>query len=427
MKPVSDVVALLAALGAVAFFAGSAIVGYRYSGSEASPVFGVYSLAVAASALLLVVYGLVLQRRRYSALAWMSGLLPILVCVSFFAAANGTVEDAAAWPTFRNFLVWAAPALYAGLHVGTCGSWRRIRRLLDPLMVFLSMASIASVARFLVDGWSARGIAGASYQTLSYVSALAFGLNLYMLLNFEGYERFRFARSGAFRSFGIALLPLQVFAAVVSGGRGGVVLIGVYVVLYVLLKLRSSRGRAQSVLVLVTAGLLTVATLQLALPNTLVSQGYDRAFAYVSSSGIDWSGTSGRDAVYSSALSLIDERPVFGYGPFGFVEHLSPYVYPHNLFLELVLAGGVIGFTGAMLAAGLLTHRYFILKRRDPTYGGLGVLVTYQLVMLMFSGTYLAAPTLWFAFGVIVGAPRVKSRLLADSLALTGIEGEALE
>jgi O-antigen ligase len=118
---------------------------------------------------------------------------------------------------------------------------------------------------------------------------------------------------------------------------------------------------------------------------------------------------------------------LFGYGPFGFVELMAPYVYPHNLFLELLLAGGVVGLAAAVVVAVRLAQRYFALKRRDAAYGGLGVLMTYQLVMLMFSGTYLAAPTLWFAVGVIVGAPKVGSRSPEGGLLPPNARGNNLE
>lgn len=339
MRRARDVVALLVALGSPLFFVLAAILGYEYEGAETTPVYVVYSLAVAAVGVSIAVFDLVQHRRRYPLTAWMAGMLPIVMAALFLAQSSPGFGQSASWPLFRNFVVWAVPALYVGMYVGASARWREVHRLLDLLMILLSAGSLSASWSLLTQGWDARAIGGATYQTLSYVSALAFGLNLYLLRSSASRGGHRFVRSKVYRLACIALLPAQLFATVVSGGRGGVVLIGVYVLLE-LVRQRSGGGRLRFVMVVALIAAMAVALLQLAMPNTAVSAGYDRAFAYVTRSGIDWSGTSRRDVVYVRALSLIDERLWFGYGPFGFVEDMAPYVYPHNMFLELLLTWG---------------------------------------------------------------------------------------
>lgn len=396
-------VALLVALGSPAFFVLAAVLGYRYEGAESTTVYIVYSLTLAALGVWIAVFDLVQHGRRYPVTAWMAGTLPVLIGAWFLAEVSGGIAQSVAWPLFRNFLVWAMPALYVGMYIGRSGHWRSVHRLLDALMVFLSAGSLSALVSFLLEGWAARGIGGATYQTLSYVSALAFGLNLYLLRSRAAQGGHPVVRTKIYRLVCVALLPVQLFAAVASGGRGGVVLIGVYV-LFELVRRRSAGGRLRSAVVVAVVAAMAVVLLQIAMPNTVVGAGYDRVFAYVTSGGIDWSGTSGRDVVYSRALGLIDERLWFGYGPFGFIEGISPYAYPHNILLELLLAWGVVGFTGVVMLSTPLVRRYFTVKRGDSVFGGLGVLATYQIVMLMFSGTYLAAPTLWFAAGVVIAS-----------------------
>ena len=419
--PFTRVMTLLAALGSPVFFAAAAAAGYTYAGSESSAVYVVYSLSVALLALTVCVVGVVLNRRRYPLAAWIAGMIPLLVGVAYFAVGDGGADSSSASPMFRNFLVWAVPAFYVGLYTGAAGKWRQTARLLDPLMMLFSVASIGSVVGFAFGGLATRGIGGATYQTLSYTSALAFGLNIHLLLDRGKVRRYAIANHKTYRLVCIVLLPVQVFAVVVSGGRGGVVLIGVYV-LQLLLRQRTVGSRLRSASLIVLIAILSVLLLQLAMPNTAVSQGYERAFAYVSSSGVDWAGTSGRDAVYSRALALIDQRPGLGYGPFGFVDHMAPYVYPHNLFLELLLGGGVVGLMLGVSALGALRVRYSRLKQQDDSLGTLGVLATYQIVMLMFSGSYLGAPTLWFTAGLIIAAGHLRLRQLVGSQAPVGSE-----
>lgn len=334
----TPIVTLLAALGSPIFFAAAAVVGYTYAGSESSVVYVVYSCSVAFLALTVCVVGVVLHRRRYPVVAWIAGMTPLLVGVAYFAVADGGAASSSAWPMFRNFLVWAVPAFYIGLDTGAAGKWRQTTKLLDPLMVLFSVASIGSVVGFAVGGAAARSIGGATYQTLSYTSALAFGLNVHLLLDRSRVRRYALVNHKTYRFICMALLPVQVFAAVVSGGRGGVVLIGVYL-LQILVRHRAMRSRLRSASAVALVAVLSLLLLQLAMPNTALSQGYERAFGYVSTSGVDWSGTSGRDEVCSRALALIKQQPVLGYRPFGFVDEMAPYVYPHDLFLELLLGG----------------------------------------------------------------------------------------
>lgn len=420
----TPMVTLLTALGSPVFFAAAAAAGYTYAGSESSGVYVAYSLSVALLALAVCVVGMVLHRQRYPLAAWLAGMIPLLVGVAYLAVGSSTAVKSSAWPLFRNFLVWAVPALYIGFHTGAAGKWRQAAKLLDPLMMLFSVASIGSVVGFAVGGVAVRGIGGATYQTLSYTSALAFGLNIHLLLN-RGRARWHAVTNHkAYRLICIALLPVQVFAAVVSGGRGGVVLIGVYL-LQVLAQQRTVGGRFRSASVVALVAALSLVLLQLAMPNTLVAQGYDRAFAYVSTSGVDWSGTSGRDAVYTRALALIEQRPVLGYGPFGFVDKMAPYVYPHNLFLELLLGGGAVGLMLSVSVVGALSVRYFRLKLQDESLSSLGVLMTYQVVMLMFSGSYLGAPTLWFTAGLIIATGRPRLQVADSQASLRGEIGMA--
>lgn len=417
VAPITAAVTLLAALGSPVFFAVAAAAGYTYAGSESSAVYVAYSLSVALLALTVCVVGMVLYRQKYPMAAWIAGVFPLLIGVAYFAVSNGGAAGSSAWPLFRNFLVWAVPAFYIGLHTGAARGWRQTTKLLDPLMVIFSVASVSSVVAFAVGEVAAKGIGGATYQTLSYTSALAFGLNIHLLLDHGSVRRYGIANHKIYRLICIALLPVQVFAAVVSGGRGGVVLIGVYL-LQVLVQQRTAGSRLRSASVVALAAVLSLALLQLSMPNTAVSQGYERSFAYVSASGIDWSGTSGRDAVYTRALALIGQRPGLGYGPFGFVHEMAPYVYPHNLFLELLLGGGAVGLMLGVAVLGALSVRFFRLKLQDNSLGSLGVLVTYQVVMLMFSGSYLGAPTLWFTAGLITAAGRPRLRVVDSEASL---------
>lgn len=407
----------------------AAVLGYRYEGVDSSAIYVVYSLAVAVLGVLMAVFDLIRNGRRLPVAAWMLGMSPALLAASYLADTSNALTESAAWLLFRNYLIWAVPALYVGLYIGGSRRWKEAHRVLDLLMVFLSAGSISALIGYLQQGWDARGIGGATYQTLSYVSALAFGLNLYLLRHrVTPPDGSSTVRSRAYLAVCLVLLPVQLFVAMASGGRGGVVLIAVYVLLE-LARRGAAGGRLRTAMLAASIVIFAAVLVQFSVPGSLVGAGFDRVFSYVTPAGIDWSGTSGRDLVYSQAVGLIDERLWFGYGPFGFVDGMAPYVYPHNIVLELLLGWGVVGLAGFALVGVPVAHRYIVLRRSDPTLGSLGVLITYQLVMLMFSGTYLAAPTLWFAVGLVVatGASRLEMATSMGSTAGGRVRSGAVE
>lgn len=71
---------------------------------------------------------------------------------------------------------------------------------------------------------------------------------------------------------------------------------------------------------------------------------------------------SGRSVVYARAWELSMSQPLFGIGVNGFPV-LGNHVYPHNLFLEVLCEGGLVGL--ALLAVFLGRPLAIVLARRD--------------------------------------------------------------
>ena len=61
--------------------------------------------------------------------------------------------------------------------------------------------------------------------------------------------------------------------------------------------------------------------------------------------------TSGRDRIYDAAIGMISDNPVLGIGLGGF--HFEGFTYPHNIFLEAFVEGGVIAVMLLTLLLGI--------------------------------------------------------------------------
>ena len=188
-----------------------------------------------------------------------------------------------------------------------------------------------------------------------------------------------------------------------SGGRGGMVLLIVNVLFFVLFYSKKKGKLAKGILYLVAGFVILSSILAVVIANNdelskLYEYGSERAFSYVSDSGgIDMQGTGGRDWVFSDAINNIKENP-FGFGLF---RSYGLFVYPHNFFLEILLDGGLLYFTFVM---GFIIYLYNKLKKilRQSTdfYCFLPVL-TYPLIILLFSSTYKHHCMFWFCISFI--------------------------
>jgi O-antigen ligase len=119
--------------------------------------------------------------------------------------------------------------------------------------------------------------------------------------------------------------------------------------------------------------------------------------------GINWEKTSGRDQVYSSAISFIKERPILGYGIFSYWRVMPN---PHNLFLEILLSGGIVYFFMFFSLLGRLFIKLSKMIRYDCRNKFWLVIYMYPFIMLMFSGSYLTSSMFWFV-GMLVATYRM--------------------
>ncbi|GAA3867376.1 hypothetical protein GCM10022275_16350 [Tessaracoccus defluvii] len=203
----------------------------------------------------------------------------------------------------------------------------------------------------------------------------------------------------------MVLLPVQVFGVLLTGARGATVamIVGLVVLGGLAMHARSKGGVGRFFLVL--AVLLSVGGVGLSRLSSVPTAGrvLERVFAYIGDSGVDWEGTSGRGDVYGSAFEAIDESPFFGYGLFSWGSES----YPHNLFLELMLNGGVLYLGVSVLIIGVLMVKLL----RSPFENVVVIaFAIYPLVMLQFSGSYWTAGSFWFVLGyaLVVGVQGVR-------------------
>jgi len=155
--------------------------------------------------------------------------------------------------------------------------------------------------------------------------------------------------------------------------------------------------------VLVVCALLSVGYLLFQDPDS-VSRWSDTLFA---------GDSAGRDQIYTTALTMIAERPFLGWGPVEYQSELAkrngevllPMRDPHNLVLHMLLEVGVFGGLIFLIGIGLCARAAWKSRR-----GALGILpsalVVTLLVGLQFNNWVTSKP-LWLVLAICAAASKV--------------------
>jgi len=95
--------------------------------------------------------------------------------------------------------------------------------------------------------------------------------------------------------------------------------------------------------------------------------------------------SSGRDVIFSDAISMIKEKPIIGYGIDSFTLKTG-HVYPHNLLLEMMVEVGILG--AIIFVSFILFSIFIIFKMKKSPYFIFSGIPIYMIVVQMFSGEF---------------------------------------
>ena len=332
----------------------------------------------------------------------------ILVIAGIFILAS--FEGYIGSRTLNLFTVFSLPNILIGTYLGSQSGLSRITKWLDIVMLIITLGLIMSLDEFLMAMYM--GDKGYS-QDKSYFACLAFLLNLFLLQFGHKFQRFSFTSNKSYMYICSLLLPVQVLLLLISGGRGGFVALAVGVIFFFHCVRETGVKNTGRFLSIAFGAIIAIIFLGSMLSShflELLSNSIDRIFSYISSSGIDLTQTSHRDEVYEVSIKRILERPFLGYGFFSYSEVLGEWPYPHNLFLEWILQGGVFFFIFFFI---------FLLKQIKKLYANLLMdeslimlipLLFYSLSELMFSATYICMPLFWFCMAYLFNYKNTQSR-----------------
>lgn len=384
------------------FFSVNSLLGRIYGGSASSHDYMLYLVGLLLMNIMMRgwIYG---KKRTIRPVEICVLLIPMLyvVLILFTCVSQGTVAEAI--PSEILYLImWQYMAILSVLNLQYYCSMDSIIYAVDwfVMLVFLSgcRAAISSMGQ---ASNSMDTFGGATYQAASYFMAFAFGINTLLLLIKRKVcylQKMHIYVSNIVR---MAISGILVCLVLFSGGRAGIVVVFVYLLVltwWCWINKRFSMNIWCFGAILCLALLLFVLTVLM--DNPIFSLRFGRVFEYITSSGIDMSKTSGRDKIYAFYWECIKQKPVLGYGILSF-EYMNEYA-PHNIILQILVEGGFIYLILCIGVVGWIYRKWMYNKSLSKYF--MIIMAIYPMVKTMFSANYLNDEVFWFAvmWGVLV-------------------------
>jgi O-antigen ligase len=213
-----------------------------------------------------------------------------------------------------------------------------------------------------------------------------------------------------FRKVWLTALALPLVPALVStGSRGGIV---VFVFGYLVFLLPSKRYRGKPTVPILTI-LALAATVYIISRNATVFTRFQQTY--------ETGDLSGRLGIYTRALEMFSEKPIFGWGPAEFWYELgrreSGYWAvrdAHSLYLHILLEVGLAGTIPFVIGLWLCVRAAW--NGRNGSFGVLPLALVLTLIASNVSGTSIARKHLWLVLAIAAASEPVTARRRATEL-----------
>lgn len=318
----------------------------------------------------------------------------ILIIYGITGVVSGYSKDV----SMLAFVAYSIPASGIAIYYAENKEISKLIKWVDVILLFVSIALLFSIRLLIVSITEGDG----SYsQNLSYVAAYCFVLYLFMILFGNQYDRFPFFKKNWYRYISILMLPYLIGIMFFSGGRGalGTLVIGSLLLLFLYNKHHVVKVTTvfRSLIVIGGIAFFIYAIMPISL-REVFSDNTHRVFSFFDTSLSMTERTSGRDEVMSLAVDQIKQSPLLGSGIFSYKDTFSQKTgqgYPHNLFIEILLQGGVV-FLVFFIIILLLALKKLIIILNEGRQEFVLILGVFAMTALMYSGSYIQESFFWF-------------------------------
>jgi len=192
------------------------------------------------------------------------------------------------------------------------------------------------------------------------------------------------------KKYWLVPLPLLMIASIMSGSRGGILSLSIVLILSFFILVR----RISRIALFLLIALAVILLIAYFMPNSNILQFVEKRYPFSFEDLIsEYKRT--REPWFSASLEVIKEMPITGIGIGGY-NYKKGFLYPHNLILNILAEGGIIGI---MLLMILLLYIVFKIKINMLLEARILLLLgTYFLIASMVSGSYYDWRYIWLFY-----------------------------
>jgi O-antigen ligase len=274
-------------------------------------------------------------------------------------------------------------------------SVNRVRALLTAFVLGAFVPAVATILLYLRVGSAMRRFSagGADANSLAMTLALALPMAWYLSLTTD---------RPMLRWVCRAYVPVGLFAAALTGSRGGMIAMMVALLVVPLTMKLSPRRLMAAILLLGLSGALVMAYV----PDTLIER--------LSSTGQSLEGGSygGRFKFWVAGVHAFTRQPLMGYGVGGFVSAITPELgsqalVAHNSFLSVLVEEGLVGL---ILYLSMLLSVFYCVLRFPAFERRFGLVLVMTLGTAMMPLTWEHEKAVWFVMAALVGMSILNTR-----------------
>lgn len=409
----------LSLFASTVFFLIIPLFGLSYLGSEDSPLYMITIVSLSLFSMsYIIAYEFSNSKKAFGTI--LPYFFPIVVLLIYIIESALYMDMGKLSLKMLNlFFANSVPSIFIANYVCRYNKLGEILKNFEIIAIFSSIGLIYSLPSMymMVDYDTSIG-GGGGHQTISYGGAICF---CYFFINTFGSNtqyRYHFLCNKIIYVIEIVLMVATAGICIIGGGRGGAVLLVTNLILSSIIIFRKYIWRTIILSTLIVGLFYFLFSLPLFSDNMIsemFTKGMERSFSYISDTGsIDMSQTSERDVVYQGLFKLIDNMPINGYGFFHLYEVCERTIqqhYPHNIFFEMLLQGGYLLFMViCFFFVRFINNLYNFLKISDMSACVLPF-ITYPLVELLFSGTYIKSALFWFTIVYIFNYKKNKHKI----------------
>lgn len=113
--------------------------------------------------------------------------------------------------------------------------------------------------------------------------------------------------------------------------------------------------------------------------------------------------SSGRGEIYKLSFDLIQSVNFMPRGV-GYFTEKTGIIYPHNIFIQVMIEYGIIGEILFITILILLFVKFLKLRNKNLYFNNIVItLAIYSLIRLLFSGNYWEESVFWITFSMVIG------------------------